>query len=77
MKFESWFVHNVFAHPLMELCKMIGFSRMGEHIHDMTIPYYMEETAKHEHIEKKLREIESNKSQTEFSYYESFKHNRH
>lgn len=35
---KNWFVHNMFAHPAMQLLRMIGLGRLGDKIHDYTIP---------------------------------------
>ena len=32
-------VHNLFAHPAMEVCHLIGFSELGDKIHDATLPW--------------------------------------
>lgn len=31
-------IHNLFAHPLMEILHLIGFSELGNKIHDITLP---------------------------------------
>lgn len=36
--YKNWFVHNMFAHPLMQLLSMVGCTRLGEAIHDCTVP---------------------------------------
>lgn len=35
----SWMVHNFAAHPLMELCYLIGAHRLAHYVHDVTIPH--------------------------------------
>lgn len=34
----SWTLHNVVAHPLMELLNQLGFERLGNRVHDRTVP---------------------------------------
>ena len=34
----KWSVHNLIAHPLMELLHLAGLSSWGDKIHDFTIP---------------------------------------
>ena len=34
----KWTIHNVIAHPLMELAHLLGNSQLSEFIHDSTIP---------------------------------------
>lgn len=36
--FKTWFFHNVVAHPLMGLLSVFGFNKLGEKIHDATVP---------------------------------------
>jgi len=39
--YKNWPVHNLLAHPLMELLHLISFGRLealGNMIHDATIP---------------------------------------
>jgi hypothetical protein len=36
-KFQ-WTLHNVIAHPLMELLHLLGFTKLGNKIHDSTLP---------------------------------------
>jgi hypothetical protein len=31
-------VHNIIAHPLMEILSWIGLSKLGEWCHDATLP---------------------------------------
>lgn len=38
-KMRSWFIHNFFAHPLMAMCNVFGFSSVGERIHNRTLPH--------------------------------------
>lgn len=40
-------VHNLVAHPLMEVLHLIGFSELGDKIHDATLPWDRSES----HIE--------------------------
>lgn len=34
----AWAVHNIFGHPLMQLCSWLGLTRLGLKIHDATVP---------------------------------------
>ena len=34
----KWTIHNVIAHPLMEITYQLGFVTFSEKIHDSTIP---------------------------------------
>lgn len=36
--YKNWFIHNVFAHPLMQILNMIGLDVMASYIHDSTLP---------------------------------------
>lgn len=36
--YKNWGVHNVIAHPLMQLCNCLGLRRLGRAIHDGTLP---------------------------------------
>ena len=31
-------IHNLIAHPLMEVLYLIGFGKLGDKIHDATLP---------------------------------------
>jgi hypothetical protein len=34
----NYTIHNLIAHPLMELFHLFGFSALGDKIHDATLP---------------------------------------
>ncbi len=34
----NYTVHNLIAHPLMELLHLIGLTELGDKVHDMTLP---------------------------------------
>ncbi len=34
----QWTLHNVVAHPLMELLNQLGFEKAGTRVHDVTVP---------------------------------------
>lgn len=34
----SWFIHNMFAHPLMQIIALFGFTRAAMWVHDVTVP---------------------------------------
>jgi hypothetical protein len=36
----KWVLHNVVAHPLSEVFFQLGYERLGNKIHDITIPYH-------------------------------------
>ena len=33
-----WSIHNIIAHPLMEVCNILGYNDLGSKIHNITIP---------------------------------------
>lgn len=35
---HAWVVHNLVAHPAMQLLAFLGYGRLGVKIHDATIP---------------------------------------
>ena len=43
MKRFKYTIHNIFAHPLMEICYIFGFEKLGMWIHDKTLPADWEE----------------------------------
>ena len=36
--FRSYGFHNLIGHPLMQICFWLKLSRLGNKIHDITIP---------------------------------------
>ena len=36
----KWALHNMVAHPLSEVFYLLGYERLGNKIHDITIPYH-------------------------------------
>jgi hypothetical protein len=44
----KWSVHNLFAHPIMEMLHLVGLSSLGNKLHDFTIPE-PSHTLDHEH----------------------------
>lgn len=36
--YKNWVVHNVIAHPVMQLLRMIKLQSLGDKIHDATLP---------------------------------------
>lgn len=34
----SYTLHNLVAHPLMEILHLVGFTELGNKIHDATLP---------------------------------------
>ena len=35
---QNYTIHNLVAHPLMEICYLAGHESLGEKIHNITIP---------------------------------------
>jgi hypothetical protein len=35
---RNWGVHNIIAHPLMQICIWLGLHQLGAKIHDGTLP---------------------------------------
>jgi hypothetical protein len=38
MKKFEYTIHNIIAHPLMEVLHLLGFNELGNKIHDITLP---------------------------------------
>lgn len=36
--YRNWPMHNIIAHPLMEIFSWFGFKTLGDKIHDTTLP---------------------------------------
>ena len=36
--YRNWTVHNIIAHPLMGICQLLGLEKLGNAIHDGTLP---------------------------------------
>jgi hypothetical protein len=34
----KWTIHNIIAHPVSEVVHLLGFTELGNKIHDCTIP---------------------------------------
>lgn len=34
----AYTIHNLIAHPLMEILHLLGFTELGDKIHDSTLP---------------------------------------
>ena len=34
----QWTIHNIVAHPLMEVLHLVGFTELGDKVHRCTIP---------------------------------------
>lgn len=34
----NYTIHNLIAHPLMEILHLLGFTELGNRIHDKTLP---------------------------------------
>ena len=41
-RFE-WSIHNIVGHPLSELLHLLGYTDLGDAIHDMTVPAQQKE----------------------------------
>ena len=37
-KHFAYSIHNLIAHPLMELLHLFGFTKIGDALHDYTLP---------------------------------------
>tara|TARA_Y100001973_G_C5173384_1_gene320428 strand:- start:100 stop:228 length:129 start_codon:yes stop_codon:yes gene_type:complete len=38
MKKFKYTIHNIFGHPLMEVCNLLGLKKLAIWIHDKTLP---------------------------------------
>jgi len=47
----KWTIHNMIAHPLMELLHLIGLGRLGESLHLWTLP--LDHDQDHEETDEK------------------------
>lgn len=36
--YKNWWVHNMFAHPTMQVLNSLGFHTLAAHVHDSTLP---------------------------------------
>lgn len=54
-KFE-YTIHNLIAHPLMEILHLIGLTKLGNKIHDNTLPKKTKEN--HNHGRKQKTDME-------------------
>lgn len=36
--YRNWPMHNIIAHPIMEICSWIKLKRLSMWIHDVTLP---------------------------------------
>lgn len=36
--YKNWWVHNIVAHPLMQILGALGFVGIGDSLHDATLP---------------------------------------
>ena len=36
--YKNWPVHNLIAHPLMQILHWVGLSGLGDRLHDATLP---------------------------------------
>jgi hypothetical protein len=34
----QWTVHNMIAHPIMQVLSWFGYSKLGDRLHDATVP---------------------------------------
>jgi hypothetical protein len=35
---KSWWFHNIVAHPVAEILRLLGMKKLGRYIHDVTVP---------------------------------------
>ena len=33
-----WLIHNCVGHPLMGICQLFGFEKLGDFFHEATLP---------------------------------------
>lgn len=50
-KFE-YTIHNIIAHPLMEIFHLVGLTQLGNKIHDKTLPKRTKRSYNHERKQK-------------------------
>ncbi len=36
--YKNWFIHNVIAHPLMQILYMVGCPNLADKVHNGTVP---------------------------------------
>lgn len=36
--YKNWTVHNIVAHPVMQICTILGLESLARKIHDGTLP---------------------------------------
>ena len=39
---KTWVVHNIVAHPASELLYWLGLGKLGDRLHDATVPEHKE-----------------------------------
>jgi len=57
MKKFEYTIHNMVAHPLMELLHLVGFTDLGIRIHDATLP------KSHNHQEEQDQDVAPRENQ--------------
>lgn len=38
MLYKNWWVHNMLAHPVMQILIGLGMEQLGTYVHDATLP---------------------------------------
>ena len=64
----NYTVHNLIAHPLMEILHLIGLTELGNKVHDMTLPTIHQQdhnTDNNESAEDRVKELEQKLSTLE------------
>ena len=59
MKRFNYTIHNVVAHPLMEILHLVGFTELGNRIHDATLP----KSQKHQENQDQENQDQENQDQ--------------
>lgn len=36
--YKNWIVHNIIAHPIMQILMLLGLNEVATYIHDNTLP---------------------------------------
>ena len=36
--YKNWTIHNILAHPLMQIMSLVGLNSLAGKIHDVTVP---------------------------------------
>lgn len=36
--YKNWIVHNIIAHPIMQILMLVGLTKVATYVHDSTLP---------------------------------------